>query len=119
MRSGRDCSRRALLIVLPILPSSAASAPVSLATLLAGVVRDARRPDLAWPEFPTSRRYRRCVILKVEEVLAREPCRDDARGPAQVFLIGKDGGVKLREGGDRVSLPAIYTLIDGMPMRRR
>ena len=39
--------------------------------------------------------------------------------PAQVFLIGKDGGVKLREGGDRISLPAIYTLIDGMPMRRR
>jgi DNA-binding transcriptional LysR family regulator len=42
-----------------------------------------------------------------------------ADGPAQIFLIGKDGGVKLREGGDRVSLPAIFTLIDGMPMRRR
>jgi hypothetical protein len=40
-------------------------------------------------------------------------------GPAQVFLIGKDGGIKLRESGDRVSLPEIFTLIDGMPMRRR
>lgn len=40
-------------------------------------------------------------------------------GSAQVFLIGKDGGVKLQGGGDRVSLPAIFTLIDGMPMRRR
>lgn len=38
---------------------------------------------------------------------------------AQVFLIGKDGGIKLRERGDRVSLPEIFTLIDGMPMRRR
>ncbi len=42
-----------------------------------------------------------------------------ADGPAEVFLIGKDGGIKLREGGDRVSLPEIFTLIDGMPMRRR
>lgn len=40
-------------------------------------------------------------------------------GSAQVFLIGKDGDIKLREGGDRVALPAIFTLIDGMPMRRR
>lgn len=42
-----------------------------------------------------------------------------ADGPGQVLLIGKDGGVKLREGGDRVLLPEIFTLIDGMPMRRR
>lgn len=43
----------------------------------------------------------------------------DANNSAQVFLVGKDGGVKLRERGDRVSLPEIFTLIDGMPMRRR
>jgi hypothetical protein len=43
----------------------------------------------------------------------------DANGSAQVFLVGKDGGVKLRERGNRVSLPEIFTLIDGMPMRRR
>ena len=42
-----------------------------------------------------------------------------ADGSAQVFLVGKDGGIKLRERGDRVSLPEIFTLIDGMPMRRR
>lgn len=42
-----------------------------------------------------------------------------ADGPAQVFLIGKDGGIKLRERGDCVSLTEIFTLIDGMPMRRR
>lgn len=35
----------------------------------------------------------------------------------QVVLIGKDGGIKLRE--DRVvSSQQLFTLIDGMPMRR-
>lgn len=42
-----------------------------------------------------------------------------ADSPAQIFLIGKDGGVKLRVRSDRVSLAEICTLIDGMPMRRR
>jgi hypothetical protein len=42
-----------------------------------------------------------------------------ADNSAQVFLIGKDGGIKLRERGDRVSLQEIFALIDGMPMRRR
>lgn len=42
-----------------------------------------------------------------------------ADGSAQVFLVGKDGGIKLQERGDRVVLPDIFTLIDGMPMRRR
>lgn len=41
-------------------------------------------------------------------------------GPAaQAILVGKDGGIKFRESGDRVSLSDIFTLIDGMPMRRR
>ncbi len=40
-------------------------------------------------------------------------------GSAEVFLIGKDGGVKFRERGDGISLAEIFTLIDGMPMRRR
>lgn len=39
-------------------------------------------------------------------------------GPATAFLVGKDGGVKLAER-HRLSLDAVFTLIDGMPMRRR
>lgn len=38
--------------------------------------------------------------------------------PATAFLVGKDGGVKLAELG-KLSLEAVFTLIDGMPMRRR
>jgi hypothetical protein len=40
-----------------------------------------------------------------------------AADPATAFLVGKDGGVKLAERGS-VSLDAVFTLIDGMPMRR-
>jgi hypothetical protein len=35
-----------------------------------------------------------------------------------VILIGKDGGVKLVQE-ERVSLQAVFDLIDTMPMRRR
>ncbi|WP_331350757.1 DUF4174 domain-containing protein [Cellvibrio sp. UBA7671] len=35
----------------------------------------------------------------------------------QVVLIGKDGGIKLRES-QMVSSQKLFTLIDGMPMRR-
>lgn len=42
-----------------------------------------------------------------------------ADGPATVFLVGKDGGIKLREQADQMSLGEVFTLIDGMPMRRR
>lgn len=38
--------------------------------------------------------------------------------PAAAFLVGKDGGVKLAER-DSLSLDEVFTLIDGMPMRRR
>nr|WP_222124928.1 DUF4174 domain-containing protein [Variovorax boronicumulans] len=38
--------------------------------------------------------------------------------PATAFLVGKDGGIKLAERGT-LSLDAVFTLIDGMPMRRR
>lgn len=37
---------------------------------------------------------------------------------AQLVLIGKDGGVKARQSGDRFDLAALLSLIDGMPMRR-
>jgi hypothetical protein len=36
-----------------------------------------------------------------------------------VFLIGKDGGVKLTERSDHVSLQTLFALIDSMPMRQR
>lgn len=40
-----------------------------------------------------------------------------ADGGFSVLLLGKDGGVKLRESGF-VDMARIYALIDGMPMRR-
>lgn len=41
-----------------------------------------------------------------------------ADGPAKAVLVGKDGGVKLRQQG-RVDFKEILPLIDSMPMRRR
>jgi len=41
----------------------------------------------------------------------------DARGPAAFVLVGKDGGVKLREGSD-VNLQEVFAEIDRMPMRQ-
>lgn len=41
----------------------------------------------------------------------------DARGPAFV-LVGKDGGVKMRQGAD-VDLQEVFAEIDRMPMRQR
>jgi hypothetical protein len=41
-----------------------------------------------------------------------------ATGPATLYLIGKDGGIKLSERGDKVSLEAVFGEIDKMPMRR-
>jgi hypothetical protein len=41
-----------------------------------------------------------------------------ATGPATAFLVGMDGGVKLRERGS-VSLDGVFAAIDQMPMRRR
>ena len=35
-----------------------------------------------------------------------------------MILIGLDGGVKLRQT-EMISLDKLFTLIDGMPMRRR
>ncbi|SFD44895.1 DUF4174 domain-containing protein [Paracidovorax konjaci] len=42
----------------------------------------------------------------------------DARGPATFVLVGKDGGVKMREGAD-VDLQAVFAEIDRMPMRQQ
>ena len=42
-----------------------------------------------------------------------------ASTPASVFLIGKDGGIKLTERGDHIALAAVFALIDTMPMRQR
>lgn len=41
----------------------------------------------------------------------------DARGPAAFVLVGKDGGVKLREGSD-IDLQEVFAEIDRMPMRQ-
>ncbi|MET1117028.1 MAG: DUF4174 domain-containing protein [Comamonas sp.] len=41
----------------------------------------------------------------------------DARGPSTFVLVGKDGGVKLREGG-AVDLHQVFAEIDRMPMRQ-
>jgi hypothetical protein len=38
-------------------------------------------------------------------------------GPATVFLVGKDGGVKVREQGE-VNARDLFSTIDRMPMRR-
>ena len=42
-----------------------------------------------------------------------------ASSPAAVFLIGKDGGIKLTEHGDQIELASLFALIDTMPMRQR
>jgi hypothetical protein len=39
-----------------------------------------------------------------------------ADGPATSFLIGKDGGIKLR--GAHLSIQTVLATIDQMPMRR-
>lgn len=40
-----------------------------------------------------------------------------ADGPTQVLLVGKDGGVKVRQQGD-VEPKALFDTIDRMPMRQ-
>ena len=42
----------------------------------------------------------------------------DAAGPPTFVLVGKDGGVKLKEGAE-VDLGAVFAEIDRMPMRRQ
>lgn len=42
----------------------------------------------------------------------------DARGPSAFVLVGKDGGVKMREGPS-VDLQQVFAEIDRMPMRQR
>ena len=39
--------------------------------------------------------------------------------PATVFLVGKDGSIKLTEQGDHLALASVFALIDTMPMRQR
>lgn len=41
----------------------------------------------------------------------------DAQGPAAFVLVGKDGGVKLREGA-AVDLNEVFAEVDRMPMRQ-
>ena len=41
----------------------------------------------------------------------------DARGPAMLVLVGKDGGVKMKEGAS-VELQSVFAEIDRMPMRQ-
>ena len=41
----------------------------------------------------------------------------DARGPSSFVLVGKDGGVKLREGAS-VDLQEVFAEVDRMPMRQ-
>ena len=41
----------------------------------------------------------------------------DARGPSTFVLVGKDGGVKLREGA-AVDLQQVFAEVDRMPMRQ-
>ncbi|PMO92331.1 hypothetical protein BCS98_10135 [Vibrio breoganii] len=48
-----------------------------------------------------------------------EPLQQDIRqriSDKPVVLIGKDGGIKMRE--ERLSLPSIFSTIDSMPMRQ-
>lgn len=41
----------------------------------------------------------------------------EARGPSAFVLVGKDGGVKLREGAS-VDLQQVFAEVDRMPMRQ-
>ena len=56
--------------------------------------------------------------LPPEEVAELRRRYKASAGRFSVTLIGKDGGIKLVQE-DRVSLQAIFDLIDTMPMRRR
>lgn len=42
----------------------------------------------------------------------------DGPDKAELLLIGKDGGTKLRLEGEAIDLARVFAVIDGMPMRR-
>lgn len=107
-------ARRPLLVYLPEPQSHAGTA---LVRKLEG-----RQPDLE---------ERHMVVRLIEPDTVRSLAKLTAAGDpaswrkvfgiepdeARVLLVGKDGGVKARAGLD-VDLDAIFTQVDGMPMRQ-
>ena len=107
------------------------------ACLLAGCSADLKSPVAALPDlsahrwqhrvlvvdtpFPDAAEYRRqWSVLEMAAAGLKE--RDlivvTQAGPTfRVRLVGKDGGVKLDQA-EPVEVPALFALIDAMPMRR-
>jgi hypothetical protein len=91
------------------------------------LVETLRRIEASRCEFAAREMVLGVVVAEGTSTLDGRPVSaDDARGLASRFgidlnavtalLIGKDGGVKRRVSGIP-DMPAIYSLIDGMPMR--
>ncbi len=85
---------------------------------------DARKEDmqdrdlLTFRILETGSSGRPDMPMTSDDVEALRRRYNAAPGRFTVILIGKDGGVKLVQE-ERVSLQAIFDLIDTMPMRRR
>lgn len=92
-------------------------------------VQSALRNDAARAEFDEREMVLFTVIdgqgHREDQPLSQEETRQlldaletPADGPAIAYLVGKDGSVKLTERSE-LSLEAVFSVVDAMPMRRR
>jgi len=90
------------------------------AALKEPVVREAfRERDMSLYVIAAGQGSRNDVPLEPQQTEALLHALDlDADGPSTFVLVGKDGGVKMREGAD-VDLQAVFENIDRMPMRNQ
>ncbi len=107
------------------------------ACLLAGCSADLKAPAAALPDLSAHRWQHRVLVVDTPSPDAAEYRRQRSALEAaaaglkerdlivvtqsaptfRVRLVGKDGGVKLDQA-EPVEVPAIFALIDAMPMRR-
>jgi hypothetical protein len=110
---------RPLVVVVPA-PEHPMLQDLQFQLCTATVQQGFQERELAWFTVVVGRGHRGAASMRptqTRSLLAALGAVSD--GSAQMFLIGKDGGIKMRESGDRVSLSEIFTLIDGLQMRRR
>ncbi len=107
------------------------------ACLLAGCSADPKAPAAALPDLSAHRWQHRVLVVDTPSLDAAEYRRQRSTLEAaaaglkerdlivvtqsaptfRVRLVGKDGGVKLDQA-EPVEVPALFALIDAMPMRR-
>jgi len=90
------------------------------AALKEPVAREAfRERDMSLYVIAAGQGSRNDVPLEPQQTEALLHALDlNADGPSTFVLVGKDGGVKMREGAD-VDLQAVFENIDRMPMRNQ